>query len=309
MATSDPRAIHPDTIAQAFAPPAALQDGLLCVIHRDTRGCDLNPLQRFTYGTATSNMTITWYWQGSPESLSTWAPDDLTAPRVPLRGPIRINGGTTRPWIGYSPEPCHMLVAIFRPDAMRQWFGLDPQDWVDQSASLDDLPEDLPWVRWVRDIQSAGHPDIALPLLYEGLLAGRSARARKPAKPRTTAQWIERVLTGLRTGQSEPSLRTSQRKTKRMVGLSERTVRKLARLESLTVSLGEQVVRGAQPRLGTVAPKAGFYDQAQMSRDMKEVAGFSTAEAIRRTLSDESFWVIRAFYSLYVTDRASPPES
>ncbi len=47
-----------------------------------------------------------------------------------------------------------------------------------------------------------------------------------------------------------------------------------------------------------LASEAEFY-QAHMSRDMRSASGFSASEALRRSLSDESFWLIRAFYSIF----------
>lgn len=304
MTSPETSAIHPDTITEAFLPPPALRDGLICVLHRDTRGCELTPLQSFTYGSATTNMTLTWYWQGQPESLSTWAPDDLEAHRSAVPGPVRISGGTTRPWIGYSKEPCHMLVAVFRPDAMRQWFGLDPIAWTDRAAALADIG-DVPWASWARAIHAAADVDTALPLLYAGLLADRGDAGADHDRPKSTGQWLNELMS--RTGLEAGSPRTAQRMIRRQVGVSSRKTKKLARLESLAVGIGEQILAGQRPlRLASLAENSDYYDHAQLARDMREIVGFTPTEAIRRTISDESFWIVRAFYSVYLGSDDAP---
>lgn len=294
-----PGAIHPGSMTQAFLPPPSLRDGLICVIHRDTRGCQLDPLQGFTYGTATPNMAIAWYWQGRPDQLRSWAPDDTAAARTPVEGPIRIVGGSTRPWIHFSDQPNHMLIAVFRPDAMRKWFDLDPQAWQDRAASLDDLNTESPWASWARQIQAAGEPRTALPLLYDGLFAGRAGCAGAPPSPLTLMQWLDRVTTSCRTSGFGGSQRTEQRKLKQLIGMSERQARKLARLESLTISASGRLLENRRSSMADLASRAEFYDQAHMSREIRGTSGFGASEALRRAVSDESFWLIRAFYSIF----------
>lgn len=302
-----PGAIHPGTRTETFLPPPALRDGVICVIHRDTRDCRLDPLQGFTYGTATPNMAIAWYWQGRPEQLRSWVPDDTSAARTPVEGPIRIVGGSTRPWIHFSDQPYNMLIAVFRPDAMRKWFDLDPQAWQDRAASLDDLDTDVPWASWARQIQAAGEPRTALPLLFEGLLTGRAGCAGAPPSPLTSTQWLDHVTTSCRTGGPAGSARTEQRRVKQQLGVSERQARKLARLESLTISAADRLLANRAHSMADLASQAAFYDQAHMSRDMRSASGFAASEAMRRGLSDESFWLIRAFYSIFFKSLVRKP--
>lgn len=302
-----PGAVHPETVTRAFVPPAALRDGLICVIHRDTRGCDMTPLQRFTYGTATPNMAIVWYWQGRPEQLNSWSPDDTSAARAPVEGPVRIIGGSTRPWIHYADQPYNALIAVFRPDAMRKWFDLDPVAWTDRAASLDELGDDVPWAAWAREIQAAAVPELALPVLYKSLLDGRADCAGPGARPLTSDQWLDKVTYSFRSNQYAASVRTAQRSLKHLLGLPERQARKMARLERLSIVMAEKTLMNESPELADLARQVDYYDQAHMNRHLRHATGFPTTEAIRRSVSDESFWLIRAFYSIFFKSLVGQP--
>jgi len=299
--------IHPGTRTVAYLPPAALRDGLICVIHRDTRGCELSPLQAFTYGTVTPNMALAWYWQGRPEQLLSWAPDNTTADRTPVEGPIRVVGGCTRPWIHYSAQPYNVLIAVFRPDAMRKWFDVDPVAWTDRTSCVEDLGADLPWAAWARAILAAGEPTAALPVLYGGLLEARAGCAGAAPGPIPSVQWLDRVTYSTRSAHLRASVRTGQRELRRMLGISERRARKLARLEALTIATAERTLRSQPTKLAELASAANFYDQAQLSRDVLGASGFTATEAMRRAVADESFWLLRAFYSIFIRSLVRKP--
>ncbi len=296
MSVRQPWRLHPGTISRAFLPPAPLRQHLVCVIERDTRGCDLHPLQAFTYGPATPNMSITWLWQGQTERLLEWRPDDLQAPRERLNASILIRGGTTKPWITYSEEPLHALIAVFRPNALHHLFGLKPSEWMDQLQPLEACKLDPAWLRWARQILAVQSSSAALPLLYAGLERQLASDLSSGPHPELANRWLTRLenLAGNR------SQRTLQRWIKQQTGTTARQLDRFIRFEQLGLVVGN-VFNNQQRQVpqADLAASTGFSDQSHMAREVKHALGFSVGDGLRRFFLYESFWLFRTKLRLH----------
>lgn len=282
-------------------PPPALRRHLIFVIERDTRGCELNPLQAFTYGSASPNMTLIWMWHGQMERLQHWCPDNHQAPRDIFQGPILISGSTTQPWIQYAAESRHALIAAFRPSAMRELFGIEPSDWMDRIEPLQDSGIDVSWIEWAQQILEARNSDKALPLLYGGLIQRLNTLHNQPhataeTAPMRTSHWLR----WLQQQTSTSSLRSLQRLIKQATGTTVRQLGRFIRLEELGVMITKGHVHpGSERNQADLAAAAGFSDQAHMAREVKQTAGFSPGEAFCRFFQYESFWLYRAVMGLH----------
>jgi len=181
-------------------------------------------------------------------------------------------------------------------------FGIEPADWLDRSAPL--TPDLLPKAPgdWAQQILDCGNLDLAQSILYSTLNACMSGPAQPRSEPETTSGWMQRLSASAETPKTPAmSLRTLQRQFKRFTGFSQRSVQRQARLESLAIDVAQQPATDntAATQLD-LANRYQFADQSHLGRDMRAITGFGFASALRRSFQDESFWLIRAFYSLYL---------
>ena len=302
-----PSAKHVASIVRAFLPPPSLRRYLICVFERDTRGCAMHPLQSFTYGPAVPTMAIIWIWQGCVERLVDWRPDDLEAPREKLTGPVIIKGGASKPWIQFSDQPVHSLVVLFRPEAMRQLFGLEPADWMDQVRSVQDGDLSARWIDLSRRILSAKDSGTALSMLYGELehQLGQSKTFSSDQEPELAGDWVAH----LHALAPRLSRRSLQLKVKDLTGTTIRQLTRLIRIESLALKISRHYFDGQQredKRLGDLAAESEFADQAHMNREVRRAAGFGMRETLLRMIHDESFWLYRARLSLHLNPRSAP---
>lgn len=287
---------HPGTISRAFLPPAHLRHILVCVIERDTRGCDLHPLQSFTYGPATPNMAITWLWEGETELLLEWRPDDLHAPRERLNAPIIMRGGTTKPWIVYSNEPLHALIAVFRPDALIQLFGLEPNAWLNHVQPFSVTKLESKWQEWANQILAVQDSTVALPILYAGLEQYLNPRIASTSQPQLAKSWFS----NLQNLSGNVSQRTLQRRIKQLTGSTTQKLERFIRFEHLGLVIGRMFNKHHQKVLqADLAARIGFFDQSHLAREVKHALGFSVGDALRRFFFYESFWLFRTKLSLH----------
>ena len=296
MTAGYPWRLHAGTISRAFLPPAHLRRHLVCVIERDTRGCNLHPLQAFTYGPVTPNMSIVWIWQGQPERLLAWRPDDLDAPRERITPSIMIRGGTTEPWIHYNSEPLHVLIAVFRPDALHQLFGLEPTEWLNRTQSLLDSKLQRQWIDWAHQILAAQSSSAALPLLYAGLEQHLDSEACAGHRPELAKRWLSRLqfLSGMN------SQRTLQRRIRQLTGANARQLARFTRFEELGLVVSHALNKQQDLKQADLAVSTGFSDQPHMAREVRRALGFTISESLRRLLFYESFWLYRAKLSLHL---------
>lgn len=296
MQVQQPWRLHSGTISRAFLPPSHLRQHLVCVIERDTRACLLHPLQGFTYGPATPNMSITWLWQGHTERLLDWHPDNLDAPREQLKASILIRGGTTKPWITYSSEPLHALIAVFRPNALHHLLGLEPSAWIDHIQPLNHTKLEPTWLDWAQQILATQNSTAALPLLYGGLESQLAPNSVTGAHPELANRW----LTRLQNHAQDKSQRTLQRRIKQLTGTTARQIERFIRFEQLGLLISSKFnQQHSQLQQADLAASTGFSDQSHMAREVKRVLGFSVGEGLRRLLLHESFWLYRTKLRLH----------
>ena len=304
-----PFAKHPSTITRAFLPPPSLRRHLIFALERDTRGCTLHPLQSLTYGPAVPNMAIIWLWHGHINRLIDWHPDNPEAPSEQLLGPVIIKGGASKTWIQFSDQPIHSLIALFRPDAMRQLFGIDPSDWTDQTRPIQNAELGPRWTDICKQILTAQDSTIALPILYKEL-EDQLAKA-KPLQPKqepeSTKNWISHLQNAAPARLSQRSLQT---KVKALTGTTIRQLRRLVKMEDLALSVSQNYLQEptkalATKRLGDFAAEADFADQAHMNREVRRSTGFTMGETLTRLMHHESFWLYRAKLQLHLNPTAT----
>ncbi len=296
MAVNRPWRLHAGTVSRAFLPPPSLRQQLLFVVERDTRGCNLNPLQAFTYFPASPNVSICWIWQGHTERLLEWRPDNLEAPRERFNSPVLLRGGSTKPSIHYSDEPLHSLVAVFRPDAMRKLFGLEPAEWLDRIGALNEDMLSPMLSNLSRKILAAQNSNAALALLYKGLESQLVPDSFIDEEPLSTSRWLAQ-LQGNAVG---ASLRAQQRLFKQLTGTTFQYLTRFMRIEDLAQMVRRTYMNKQHgPGLAELAVNLGFSDQSHMAREVKRATGFTTGEAASRLFLYESFWMFRAKLSLH----------
>jgi len=297
MTVKQLRRLHSGTVSRAYLPPAELRKHLLCVIERNTSGCDLYPLQAFTYVPASPNLSITWFWKGQTERLLEWRPDDLEAPREQLNASILLRGGSTAPWIHYSNQPMHFLIAVFRPDALQELFGLEASDVLNKIQPFQQSTIGQHWKDWAQQIMAAGDSRTALPILYQGLDQQAVSEAVTGHHPELAEHWLAR----LQGHASSKSQRTLQRRISQLTGTNLRQLRRFIRIEQFALLVGSLLKnQNQQLDQADLAAEVGFSDQPHMAREVKRITGFSVGETLRRFLHDESFWLYRTKLRLHI---------
>ncbi len=297
MDGNTPWRLHSGTISRAFLPPPSLRRHLLFVVERDTRGCSLNPLQAFTYCPTSPNLCICWMWQGHMERLLEWRPDDIEAPRERFSSPVLLRGGSSKPWIHYSDEPLHSLIAVFRPDAIRDLLGLEPTEWLDRISPFQEIMLHPKWRELSSQILAAQDSTTALNLLYEGLESQFSTDPFIDKAPELATRW----LTRLQNSAALASLRSQQRWIRRLTGTTFQHLSRFGRLENLALMVVRNFMNNQhQIRQAELATDGGFSDQSHMAREVKRATGFSMGEVLCRISLYESFWMFRAKLSLHL---------
>lgn len=271
----------------------ALQDAVVAVICRDTRGFALDDAQRLTHFPASPLVCLSWN-QGVDAGLVEETGEG--AAWRPFGASVVLSGSQSRPTTSWAPTTGRGGMACFTPDAARALFGLALTDvhdrflpaddclgagWrplldaltasVDDASSLDALQRHLaqPW----RDVQGRRSPAAAL------RQAGR--------------QWVLRLAQEARALSRTSGPRQVERRIKASSGRSLREWQSLVKTEGLFFAARDRVEAGQSLDWASLAYDEGFADQAHLSRAVKRITGFSPSEFVERFIEDESFWAYR----------------
>ncbi|MFN7724254.1 MAG: helix-turn-helix domain-containing protein [Rubrivivax sp.] len=280
---------------QLWWPTPALGRCVRAIVARSTLGLGQAWPSAWHYNhfPATPMCSIGWFTVGHSELLPPGAAASLDCsgqrlPRVYFAGPF------SRPAVSRNSAEGHGLMLMLLPDAVQALTGLNPADWVNRIAPLDEaLGAD--WQALGQAVLQAAD-DAERVQRIEDFLTPRWQQARPPAawpgwwRVQDWAQGL--ALRAAETGAGR-SLRQAERRIKGWAGLPLRELRGLGRAEQAFLRV---LAQGEQPvRWTDVAADTGYADQSHLCRETRRITGFAPAELRRLIDQEESFWVYRVW--------------
>lgn len=205
-------------------------------------------------------------------------PDGCLDVIVDLAGPggptARVIGAMTRAVVVAAREPARIVAVRFRPGAAAAFLRVDADRLTDATAPLSALG--APWLRpdavaAARDLPTAARRlerALLARLAYADALDPRVthavARLAGPAAPTIAAL-------GADLGWSRQHL---ARTLSAAVGVSPKLLARIARLQRAVIGLADPFLA-----IADVAVAVGYYDQAHLARDLRQLAGVTPAAA------------------------------
>jgi AraC-like DNA-binding protein len=279
--------------SRLYLPPAALQDAIVAIICRDTRGFELNDAQRLSHFPASQLVCLSWYRdldaglvEHTPEG-SLWRPFGTA---------LTLSGSQSTPTASWAPTTGHGGMVCFSADAAQALLGVELSAVNDRFLSASDLLGDT-WRPFLDALLNA-HDDAATLAVLEQHLAPRwlTVRGRGSAIAslrQAGRHWVGRLARQASEWRQTHSPRQVERRIKSYSGRSLREWQSLVKTEGVFFAAREKYETGQAFDWAAIAQDEGFADQAHLSRAVKRITGFSPSEFAQRFIEDESFWMYR----------------
>jgi AraC-like DNA-binding protein len=282
-------ALLPPTLARLVAPRVPLASCIRGYVLRSTlEAPPLSPGQRLNRFPATPFCAVTWVIAGSGELV-----EPAVAGAVAHAGDAVFSGPRTVPCVTRNPGPVHTLMVLFFADALHRLSGIDMATQIDNMAPLHEVLGEE-W-RQVSVAMMAAPDDAARIAALEDWLEPRWRAVRGGGEGLLLApvrDWLQALaVRAVATGAGR-SARMAERRVRAWAGHPLRTLRRLARVEeSMLAARAEE--QAGHVSLSDLALRAGYSDQAHLSREARELIGKSPRELIRLVQTDESYWLYR----------------
>ncbi|WP_457389509.1 helix-turn-helix domain-containing protein [Roseateles sp. P5_E1] len=271
-----------------WLPPLALAGCVRGVMQRDTRGRNLDAVQRENYFPATPLVQLFWWAEGSSEWLDT--PGFSTPPPERRHAPVLFGGPFTLPTHTRNPGEMRAFKLLLLPDAFVALTGIALGRYVNQVVDARDLlPSD--WLAWAEQMAVAADDAARLQLLEAFLLPRWQALGTQRPGHRY-ADWTQALAVRAATSAAGRSLRQLERRIKAWAGLPMRELRAVSRAENafLAVAAAEA---GAGVNWADIAADNDYADQSHLCRETRRLTGFSPEDLRRRIQAEEAFWAYR----------------
>lgn len=265
-------------ISKLFLPPPDLAGCLMAGIYRDTRGANLSDADRMNHFPASPLVAITLVQQGALHMLPSGAhwEDAGKTPPLPRLSMLSPQDVPVSSWA--QGDVVALTVGIF-PDAWRALGG-------DDACST--LPPALDAA--FENFDAASDAALGWRAFCESLeTAWRSARPDSWHPAARISDWSTALVTRAALSGAGRSLRSIERKIKRMSGQTQRSLAFFSSFEQLH----EHSRRAAGQNLADIAIEAGYSDQSHMGRAVRRATGFSPARLNKAIETEEPFWCYR----------------
>ena len=271
-----------------WLPPLALAGCVRGVMLRDTRGRQLDAVQRENYFPATPLVQLFWWAEGSSEWLAT--PGFSTPPPERRHAPALFGGPFTLPTHTRNPGEMRAFKLLLLPDAFTAMTGVALDGFVNQVVDVRDvLPAD--WLAWAGTMAAATDDAARLQLLEAFLLPRWQALGTQRPGHRYAA-WTEALAVRAATSAAGRSLRQLERRIKAWAGLPMRELRAVSRAEQAFYAVAA-AEGGAGVNWADIAADNDYADQSHLCRETRRLTGFSPEDLRRRIQAEEAFWAYR----------------
>lgn len=301
MAGSTQTRIGPsETTARLLWPRRSLAGCIFAAIVRDTRGVELNEIQRFNHFPATPLCTLHWLLEGQGHLIT--RPEHALAPITgPLFPRFAFFGPQSGPWHAWSPGQVHLLTLVVWPEAFTAMTGVDMTAQVGRMAPAEEvLPEAM--LAGISELLQSNHAEDCT-MLFHALeerfdVWWRMARSDRHAAAIWLKDWRMSLAARAATAGVGRGVRQIQRRMKSWTGQTDRELQALEGTESLFARFGSRWTR-ENINWAQVAVDCGFADQSHMTRRVRRDTGF-TPEQLRKLIEhDEAFWCYRLLGEQY----------
>jgi len=295
----DDGAIHPDTRTSLFLPSPVLADCVCAYVVRDTMDAKLSPKQSLSHLPVSPLVSVIWSIHGGRSPIQI-GEDGLppSSRRVVLRGP------RTQPNVWQSHGPAAGFSLTFFPDAFHALTKLNVSSLLDQAKGLQSVL-DRDWQKMAIAVLKASD-DLTRIQIVEAFLTPRwrSLRVQQPVTSLPDGltlfnDWVDAVALRASASTLGQSTRQRERLIKGQLGLPMRSLRGLARMESILTRGRKLNAFGGQP-LVDVAYEMGFSDQAHLCREVKRYSGLNPTDLQFAIETQESHWPYRLRQALKV---------
>jgi AraC-like DNA-binding protein len=271
-----------------WLPPLALAGCVRGVMLRDTRGRNLDAVQRENYFPATPLVQLFWWAEGSSEWLAT--PGFSTPPPERRHAPVLFGGPFTLPTHTRNSGEVWAFKLLLLPDAFIALTGVALDRHVNRVVDAREvLPAD--WLAWAERMSAAPDDATRLQLLEDFLLPRWQALGTQRPGHRY-ADWTQALAVRAATSAAGRSLRQLERRIKAWAGLPMRELRAVSRAENafLAVAAAEA---GTGVNWADIAADNDYADQSHLCRETRRLTGFSPEDLRRRIQAEEAFWAYR----------------
>jgi AraC-like DNA-binding protein len=284
------------TISDVLWPRPALAGCIRGIIVRDTRGCALDQIQRFTFFPASLFPCVIWMFAGASQMID--GPDQMDRPWTGSRRPrFAFLGTLPRPTISWNAGEIYSIGISFFPYALSAMTGLDLSSFAGRIVPAEEaLPQPM--------LEACRHFFDAIP--HEGLERSFSVLQNEieimwagihPARTkslRLTADWSRSLVHSATATGSGCSGRQIARRVKSWTGVGQRDLQVFAHMEQLDLKIREAGRKGDLD-WAALAAASGFCDQAHMIRRMRLFTGLTPTQLHESESAryDEAFWYYR----------------
>ena len=271
-----------------WLPPLALAGCVRGVMMRDTRGRQLDGVQRENYFPATPLVQLFWWAEGHSEWLAT--PGFSVPPPQRRHAPFMFGGPFTLPSHTRNPGEMAAFKLLMLPDAFIALTGIALDRHVNQVVDARELlPAD--WLAWAEAMGAAADDEARLGLLEAFLLPRWQALGSERPGHRYAA-WTEALAVRAATSAAGRSLRQLERRIKAWAGLPMRELRAVSRAENAFYAVAA-AEGGGSVNWADIAADNDYADQSHLCRETRRLTGFSPEDLRRRIQSEEAFWAYR----------------
>jgi len=231
-------------VSRLFLPPPALADCVMAGIYRDTRGAGLSGADRLNHFPASPMVAVSRVRCGALFLLDN--PDDWqgAANRSPLPR-TSVMAPQATPVTSWAEGEVEALTLGIYPDAWRVPAALDHA-----LAAFDAAPA----------------PQTGWQALCDSLVPDwQTQRAQRVQPLAGITDWVKHLLTRAALSEGGQSLRSMERRMKRLSGHTRRTLEFFSQVETLQ----EVVQHNADAPLAEIAHLAGYADQSHMGRAVR----------------------------------------
>ncbi|WP_457352437.1 helix-turn-helix domain-containing protein [Roseateles sp. P5_D6] len=271
-----------------WLPPLALAGCVRGVMLRDTRGRNLDAVQRENYFPATPLVQLFWWAEGSSEWLAT--PGFSTPPPERRHAPVLFGGPFTLPTHTRNLGEVWAFKLLLLPDAFIALTGVALDRHVNRVVDAREmLPAD--WLAWAEQMSAAPDDATRLQLLEDFLLPRWQALGTQRPGHRY-ADWTQALAVRAATSAAGRSLRQLERRIKAWAGLPMRELRAVSRAENAFHAVAAAEA-GAGVNWADIAADNDYADQSHLCRETRRLTGFSPEDLRRRIQAEEAFWAYR----------------
>ncbi|MEZ5870351.1 MAG: AraC family transcriptional regulator [Nitratireductor sp.] len=263
------------TLSLLFQPPSDLAGCVFAGIYRDTRGVILSDRDRFNHFPASPLVSVSRVLHGSLQVVS----DGGSRIGEGEVSTLMVMGPTETPVSSWSAgEVAAISVGLFHDawlclggDAK---FEMVPQVFDDALTAFGEAPD--PHEGWRSFCE----------------ILGKEWHSRRPSGWTAThsiADWARAAMNRAALGAAGRSLRSLDRRLRRMSGQSRRSLDFFSSFEALH----EASRSHSHQSLAEIAYASGFADQSHMGRAVKRATGFTPDRLNKAIRYEEPFWCYR----------------